>query len=435
MHGGASSTLIFRASAVVAGIVAGLIAPVAARSLVLGAVMAAAILTVTFVGTWGSDRVANGFLVAAFATVPWNDVVALGFLELSDLLLLVGTMLRVPHLVTSHLELPKVFTIGSVGFVVMGMLSAVAQPPGRAGWNQTVDVFLGVIVVPVIIAWWRPGPRVVTRVAAAYLVGCAVSVLAGLGGASGQRSYGLTSHPNALGTCSAIALTLLPFLWKACPATSARAMLAGLGAVNLVGISVSGSRAALVAVLALAIAFPLFARSTSAVLALSIAAVPAMILGAREARDPDSSSALGRLLGGGDADGASEARATGMSEALKSIIDNPVFGNGWLQTWSIHNIYLEVAAAIGVLGLIFFLMCVSSLLAPLLRELGDYRWLSYPALAAALIGLVDPAIGARYIWAPIALALCADRLARATSPSPPPARPAPAASSAPPGRG
>lgn len=366
---------------------------------------------------FGVARTGTGILIAAFATVPWNDVVPvaqLGFLELSDALFVTGFFLVLTRVGSLDLRLPALFTVGAIGFLAAGTISAVAQDAAGTEIGYLLDAVQGVILLLVLVAWWRPTSRTVVAVAVAYIAGNAISVVSGVieGAVAGDRYDGLTTHPNALGTCCALSLALLPFLWQTMSRQHHWLLVVG-ALFSAYGVWISGSRAALVCAALLTVMYPLFDRSVKAALAVAALGVPTMILVSRAAEDPDASSPLGRLLGGGSADAATEERLKGSRELIDRIADNPILGAGWTDVWQAHNIYLQTAAAIGLIGASSLVIILITILRPLIAVSGPYRWLAYPGLAAALIGTVDPAFGGRYIWAPIALALCAERLAAA----------------------
>jgi hypothetical protein len=209
-----------------------------------------------------------------------------------------------------------------------------------------------------------------------------------------------------MAACCAVGLALVPFAWQL-SGPALRWLLATAAALNTVGVWISGSRAALLAVVALTVIYPLVGRSTKAAFAVAIASVPVVVLVARVAENPDSANALSRLLGGGSSGNATVAREEGAQGALQTFLGRPLIGSGWTDVWQGHDIYLQTAAAIGIFGLTFLLLVIAALGRPLLTLRSPYRWLAYPTVAGAFIGLMDPALGARYIWAPMALSLAA----------------------------
>jgi hypothetical protein len=159
--------------------------------------------------------------------------------------------------------------------------------------------------------------------------------------------------------------------------------------------------------------YPFIRRSILAPLAVATLCVPALVIVVRASSDPDPTTPLGRLLGAGTAQAASDQRAFFDQYGLEKFFTHPVLGDGW--AWWIHNGYLQLAAAIGLIGFICYLMIIGSMLRPLMASTLPYRLLGLPALAAAMISAVDPWVGVRYIWCVVALALIAYRPPQGTS--------------------
>ena len=72
-------------------------------------------------------------------------------------------------------------------------------------------------------------------------------------------------------------------------------------------------------------------------------------------------------------------------------------------------IYLQVAAALGVVGLAFYLMVLWSTIRPSAVLTPPFSLLALPALAYLLVGFVTPVLLDRYIWTVLALGLLAPR--------------------------
>jgi hypothetical protein len=77
-----------------------------------------------------------------------------------------------------------------------------------------------------------------------------------------------------------------------------------------------------------------------------------------------------------------------------------------------HNIFLQIAAAVGIFGLLFYLIVLWSLIRPILTLPSPYGLLSVPALAYAMAGLIFPFLWDRYIWCVLGFALVGPILAQ-----------------------
>lgn len=366
----------------------------------------------------GLGRTGGGFLILGFAAVPLNAIHPIGylpFLELSDAFFITGFLLLVPRLAGTALRVPAAFLLGGVGFLAVGTLSALTGDQPGADFQRLLELAIGLVLFPILLVWWQPGRRNTIAAAAAYTFGNFISVVASpFQGAEGNGRYaGLATQPNVMGLCQLLSLALAPFLLRMLPRRYAWVICVG-SVVSVYGIWISGSRAALLVTAALTLVYPLFRRSIPAALAVVALSLPAIVVVGRESQNPDPSNALGRLLGAGGASDSNDARAAGAQDAIHQFLSHPLLGDGWTTVFVGHNAYLQIAAAIGLFGLVFYLMMLAPLLRPLIVVPPPYGLLAVPALAAVMISVADPLVGSRYIWAVAVLALCADRLAALT---------------------
>ena len=380
---------------------------------------ASGLVIVTLASIFGLARAGSVLLILGFGTSPMDDVDPLPGLELADVFFAAGFLLLIPRFVGTALRLPNGFLIGGVGFLMVGSLSAlVTDPPLGVNFSRWMVVVLGALIVPALLVWWRPGRRTTMAAASAYMLGTSVSVAACLfEDPPDDRYLGLTSHPNIMGQSQALAFALVPFLVETVP--QRYRWIVGTGSlVSLYGIWISGSRTALVCAVALTLLYPLFKRSIPAALAVAAFCVPAIVIVARAEQNPDPTSPLGRLLGAGSATGSNQERMAGARAGIDQFLTHPLLGDGWSQDFQAHSVYINVAAAIGLFGLFFYLMMLASILRPLVAVPRPYGLLAVPGvLAAGAFGLLDPGVGNRYVWCVLALALSANRLA-ALAPGP-----------------
>ena len=422
-------SIVLRSRAAISGLqtlfVVGILALVVPASVVsmplavlcLSVVMIAIAALIAGIGNTGS-----AFIVLGFGAVPLNDLHAAGGVEFSDVFFVTGFILLAPRLLSSTLRLPVSFIVGAGGLITIGTLSALANGKPAGDFQVLVPLVIGVVAVPVLLVWWQPGHRTTIAAVVAYLLGNGANVVSAIidGGLGSGRAVGLTTHPNVMGLCQLLSLALVPFLWAVLPRQFAG--IVGFAAfVFLYGIWISGSRAALAVAIALVLLYPLFKRSVSASLTVATLCLPAIALIARESQDPDPTNALGRLLGGGGSANSNVAREDGFKEGLNQFLTHPLLGGGWDGVWGVHNAYLQIAAGIGLFGFFFYLMMLLPVVKPLVSVRFPYGLLAGPGLAAAMVAVVDPGLGSRYIWAIIALAMGAERLALGSDDTPDPA--------------
>lgn len=357
----------------------------------------------------GIERTAVGLLALGFVLAPMNDVrpvAALTFVTMSDVFLVVSFGLLVPILIAKGFQAQPLFLIGVSGVVTVGLITSLASAEPLQSLNGLLRLVVGALILPAIFMLWRPRREVVVAFAGAYVVGNCISVAqAVIGGVSSieGRYIGLTRHPNILGLCSMLALMLLPFLLQELPKWCAW-LVVGAGAVCGYGIWISGSRAAFLVGATMLVVYLVLSRSIErALLFFGLSIIPVYLVGQTLSSGEESTNIIGRLAGGGSATGSDLAREQLAREAIDRFFASPIIGVGFGDVLEAHNIYLQVAAAVGVVGLIFYLALIASVaLQPFMLE-ARYRLLALPALSYAMIGLITPLLWDRYIWCVLAL--------------------------------
>jgi O-antigen ligase len=374
-------------------LVLALLLPLALGS-VFGAIVAlgAAALMLALV-TFGIESTAIGLLALGFVLAPMNDVrpvAALTFVTMSDVFLVLSVGLLLPILLTGRFERQALFLVGAAGVVGLGLVTSVTGDHALASLNGLLRLLVGAL----------------TLLAAAYVLGNSISVLQAV--ASGLVSYegraiGLTRHPNILGLCSMLALTLIPFLLQELPRWCGWIVLAAAGVCGY-GVWISGSRAALLVAVAMVLVYLVLSRSVERGLLLFGASIlPVYLVGRTLSSGDVGNNILNRFVGGGSASASDLAREQLVREAVERFLSSPVLGVGFADALEAHNIYLQVAASGGVLGLAFYLVLLASVVRQPLRLPARYRLLALPAFGYVLVGFITPLLWDRYIWCLLAL--------------------------------
>lgn len=386
----------------------------------LALALAAGVLVLTLVGV---ERTAILVLALGIALSPLDNfrpVGAVAFAALSDLVLLAGLLVLVVVLLGRRLPGEWLFLGAAAGFVVVGLVaSAVGEAPG-ASLNNLLRLVVGALLLPVAFMVWRPSRRVVVGFALAYVLGNVGNLVAAytVGGASWDgRRIGYSTHPNIMGLCAMLALALLPFLLRVLPRRWTWAVLL-MGAVCAWSVWISGSRAALVAAVAVAVLFVAIERRVEVALALFGLAIPAVyVVGqAVTGNGAQQNNVLGRLLGGGTAAGSDLDRENLARVAIDAFTSHPVLGVGLSDVMAAHNIYLQVAAAVGVVGLAVYLLLLGSVALRAITLPRPWNLLVLPVLGYAMIGAITTILWDRYVWAVLALPFLV-RLAHGSDPA------------------
>lgn len=404
----------------------GLLLPVGLGSVFGAAFALFVILFLTVLVTVGIEGTAIGMFVLGFLLSPMNDVrpvEALTFITASDVFLVLGVVLLVPYLLTRGFEAQLPFMVGAAGVVAFGLLSSAASADPATSLNAVLRLVVGALVFPVAFMLWRPRREVVIALAAAYLFGNCISVGHALvfGAASYEGRYlGLTRHPNILGLCSMLSLAVIPFLWQELPRWSRFYLLVG-AAFGAYGVWISGSRAALLVTVAVLAVYLVLSRSIGfAVILFGLSILPIYFVGRTLASGDAGNNILGRLQGNGSATFSDLQREQLIREATDKFVTHPILGVGFGDVLEAHNIYLQVAAAGGIMGLLFYLILLGAVAWQPFRLGTRYLPLALPVLAYAMIGAITPLLWDRYIWCLLALPFLvslSDRSATPTTPS------------------
>lgn len=267
-----------------------------------------------------------------------------------------------------------------------------------------------------------------------------------------DRAGGPQLGPNRYGQVMIVLLPLAVFLYRRGPTRRARLMAAGAGGVILVGgVLLTYSRATLLALALLLVAAALVKwlrpRTLCAVGVCALLLMPVAAPGLYQRLS--TLQAVTDLDEPSEADGSLRGRATEMLAALLVFLDHPFLGVGpgqYLPFYSVeyqqisdiqfreldrsrraHTLYFEMAAELGLLGLVIFL----SIPLLLMRELWRVRRLSAAhrpdvadlatALCLSLFVFLVTAVFLshafeRYYWFLIALAAAALETMRVSPP-------------------
>jgi O-antigen ligase len=409
-------------AAVVTGLALVVLIPIAVTSTAAAIVVVFAIVLLLALTVFGFGHTSEFFVILGACLVPMSNlhpVEAVSFITVADAAFAVGFTLMLPDLLRRPLTVPTVFVVGVAGVLTVALFSSILSEQPGPSLNVLARLLVGAFGLSILIIWWNPDRLRVLFVASAYVLGNVISVgwavVKNETSSEGRRA-GLAEHPNVYGLCALLAVALIPFLLTQFP-RSWRWLVVGLGVVCLYGVWSSGSRGALAALIAVAVIFPVLARSVLAALALLAAVAAFLTFSGQLLGETSSSNALGRLLGSGSASASDQARENLLSQAFDQFLSNPVLGNGLADLLAAHVIYLQVAAGVGLIGLAFYLLVLWATVSPIAVLTPPYSLLALPALAYVTVGFVTPVLWDRYIWTVLALALLAPRLAKAAAPA------------------
>lgn len=338
---------------------------------------------------------------------------AMGALQISedplityaDLLLCLGAIVLAPSLATAKAHLSPAHLVGSLLMICMALTLFVRVPNEPTAMTTMVRLVYAIVLLPLLFSMWRPAPRATATLALAYVVGaCASAVAALFEDSVNGRAAGLSPHPNGLGICSVFALALLPYLGSVFDWV--RRVWPVLALLPVMGIWLSGSRAALVSAAALCVLMALFERSARAALGV-LAGATGLVVAWPHLVASSESSPVARLAGSGGADKSDVARQQILDDTIAAIHEHPIGGNGFSWARTGHDVFLQSWVAFGVIGMLGFALVLTALVLPLLQRRHQATRLAYVAAAFVLLGLTSDTFLDTLVWAPVSLAVLA----------------------------
>lgn len=405
------------------------LAVAATQGLVYAAVAVVAALYVVVVITLGARTTGIACMVAAFASAPmYRGIENLtGGVPPTDVFVVAGIVHLLPTFLTHRLRLPTIYLVGLLMLTISSLVSVFVTGNLATNAFYAVQWLFFVGLLPIMVAWWSPANRIVSLLLWSYLAGHLVSTGQALieGAAYANRYDGLTHHPNAFGLAGLTSIAIVLYLFHRHTDVRARVVLAGFVGIGVLSITLSGSRAAVVVLVALILLIPIVERSALLGFGLAIfgslgvLSIPLLVDVSGE------ESAIGRLAGGGTAGGSDRIREDALSDGFDRLWQSPILGTGFRNIELIHNVFLEAAVAIGIVGLTSYLIVMFSLARPLFTR-HPLRRLTYVVWVFLGVAPTFPGLWDRTAWVPASLAALAmlapgDRAAPADgSPEPAP---------------
>jgi O-antigen ligase len=356
----------------------------------------------------GSEKLGGIFIQGGMLFAPiFSKNVTLGSITISDVLFFGAFTLLLPKLLSKKIVMPFGYWAGLGVLFFLSVLASITHPEAMQSLYRVLRLYLALLFLPTFIAWWRPDRRLINRMAGLYVVGQTISMMYGLALGEGSRLFGLTTHPNAFGICGVISVGMLFYLdGQVRPLR--RPIVWGAALINIAGLSMSGSRAAVVAVAVMVVAIPIIERSGAWFYALGLAGAGGLLLITEFASSLGSNSALNRLLDNtGSASGSDLQRSQLAATGWDAVVHNPFLGTGYFtQAFFAHDIYLQLAAAVGVFGLLAFVVVVLTILKPLILA-GPMHRIALGALGYFVDEAFNPTLWDRFAWAAMALIILA----------------------------
>jgi hypothetical protein len=360
----------------------------------------------------GPERLGTGFVLLAMFTAPQNSIRPIptaDFVTFSDLFLLVGAGLLLPTLLRRRGRYPTAWLIGSIGVIVTVFVASMLSATPLLDLLYGVRLPAATVALPLFFLAWAPSRRLIDVMAWSYVAGHVVStayaVVAGKDPATG-RYDGLSTHYNFFGIAGTVTAGLLIHLHHRTPRRW-QWVIWGAGLVTVGSISFSGSRAAVLVLAMLVVLYPLLERSLLSGYLVVAGGLALVFAGNALLGSTGSGSAFTRIRGDSTTSFSDNERTLALQTGWSRFLQHPVLGGGFdAHAYDAHNVYLEIAIGIGVVGLAFHLLVFSSGVTPLFGT-GPMRRLGYAPLGYAAMCLLTNSIWDRFVWMGIALAVVA----------------------------
>ena len=379
----------------------------------IGAALALACAVVLMlVVVLGPELLGTGFVLLAMFTAPQNAVRPIptaDFVTFSDLFLVVGAGLLLPTLLRRRSRYPTGWLIGSVGVIVMVFVAALMSATPGTDLLYGVRLPAATVALPLFFLAWAPSRRLIDALAWCYVAGHVVST--GYALATGKdevtgRFDGLTTHYNFFGIAATVTAGLLIHLYHRTPRPW-RWVVWAAGLVTVGSVSLSGSRAAVLVLVMLVVLYPLLERSLLSGYLIVAGGLGMVLVGNALLGTTSSGSAFSRLQGDSTTTVSDSQRTAALQTGWSRFLQHPILGGGFDATsYDAHNVYLEIAIGIGVVGLAFHLLVFASGVLPLFGT-GPLRRLGYAPLGYAAMCMLTNSIWDRFVWMGIALAVVA----------------------------
>ena len=360
----------------------------------------------------GPERLGTAFVLLAMFTAPQNavrPVPTADFVTFSDLFLVVGAGLLLPTLLRRRSRYPMGWLIGSLGVIVLVFVASLMSETPVTDLLYGVRLPAATVALPLFFLAWAPGRRLIDALAWCYVAGHVVSTAYALAtgkDAATGRFDGLTTHYNFFGIAGTITAGLLIHLHHRTPRRW-RWVVWGAGLVTIGSISLSGSRAAVLVLVMLVVLYPLLERSLLSGYLVVAGGMGLVLAGNALLGTTSSGSAFSRLQGDSTTSVSDNERTLALQTGWSRFLQHPILGGGFdARAYDAHNVYLEIAIGIGVVGLAFHLLVFATGVLPLFGT-GPLRRLGYAPLGYAAMCMLTNSIWDRFVWMGIALAVVA----------------------------
>lgn len=361
----------------------------------------------------GTERLGTLVLLAATFTGPINHVeygrpIPNEPVTWSDLLFAVGFVVLVPTMLSRRTRVPVDWAAGAILVLAAVLISSALSPEPAVGLNYGARLVAAAVALPLAMLWWRPPRATVEKLAWAYVFGHVLSTTYAIvtGPTINGRYAGLTSHVNFFALAGLMSMAVLLHKWYVVR-SGQRWLVLACTPFCLFAIWFSGSRAALLVLVVVAIVVPVVERTAMSAFTVLAGGAAAIASASWLISRAAEGTALARLRGDSSTTGSDQERKEALAVGFEKWLAHPVFGKSFgVDSLDAHNIYLQVAVGIGLVGLVGFLLIGFCAVRPLFGS-GPLHRLGYVALAFGGVGMITNSLWDRFTWTALVLGILA----------------------------
>lgn len=366
----------------------------------------------------------------------FNALRVVRIFTISDIFFILAAFLAIPYLILvyrSRAMVPAIWFFGVMLLSTAGAVVVASSPDITQGLSWYFKLMGSTVLIPLVIVFAAQSPQIHYRIILAFVFSATINTIVALldqatGGYISHalthadwhgRASGLTAYPNHFGLVCAMALPLALALSAVVQKRGYRAALNGTAALILVGVLLSGSRAALIgAVFGSLVIFVEGGSRRQLIVGMGFGVGGVLIMSLLSKSLAYSVSlGVGRLFGDVSIGNSDSLRIEFYKQVAASFQERPLLGQGLHDLTHAHDIYLQLVQAGGLVLLVGFLCYIFSLIYIGLKNLstfqrdGTERKLTMALLASVgtwlVIGLAQNMLVDRYIYVPVGLLVAA----------------------------
>lgn len=388
------------------------------------------------------DRAAVITLTIGVVFAAWNGVRVGGYFTASDIFFMLAFLLALPTALggSRPFSIPREIAVPPIAIVLIGLVGITFFGQPASSLLSITRIGVAMTLIPITIGIIGGLHGRVRLLADLWVMSAAISACVAIvdyfftmkigttvtGVITSDRVAGLTTQENHLAVVSVLTIPIAVGRALTAESHSARSLHAASSVALALAVLVSGSRGGVVGLMLAVVITPLLlprALRKRSGIGIGVCAV-ALLVVVSFALPPKSIVGIERITGNvGKADqvaASNRERQAARDEGIEKFKAHPVIGAGMDESRSAHNIFIQLLASAGILGLIAFGIYVfgyfvrSRVVARLPLLPLDVRTIAATSGISAItwmaLGMVENQIADRYLFIPCGLVLATSML-------------------------